>query len=409
MGRANKCPGLRPRGGVYWIDIDNERYGRIYESTGARCDDEHPEMDQRELAEEFYMRRLAQAFEEKKLGVRRRRTFKEAADEHLKEIRGNDKQLESDNWALGWALPYIGDLFIDQVHDSTGGGLDKLKPAMALGRPDQHDRVRPCKQKTINLVLQVVRKILIKCARKYRDERGRAWLDTAPLISIPEPSDSRQPYPLSWDEERKLLVPELPAHLLDPMQYMANAGPRSVIDCCSLRWEWERRVPELDMTDLKVSLFVLPTSKNGEERVLVHNRIAQEIIDRQRGRHPEMVWTWRRTPKMAYRPLADLNTTAWVNGRDRAAAKYQSVLGRPCPEGFRTLHVHDWRHTFGRRLRAAGVSQETRAKLLGHSDGGDMTTHYSAAELLELIQAVRKIEVPLGSAPTLTVIRAAAA
>jgi integrase len=144
-------------------------------------------------------------------------------------------------------------------------------------------------------------------------------------------------------------------------------------------------------------------TKNGEERVLVLNRIAQAILERQRGKHPEMVWTYEGEP------LGDLNTTAWINGRARAAKRYKEVLGRECPNGFRTLHVHDWRHTFGRRLRAAGVSKETRSALLGHSDGGDMTTHYSAAEILELVNAVRKIEAPLGSVPTLTVIRAQAA
>jgi integrase len=52
--------------------------------------------------------------------------------------------------------------------------------------------------------------------------------------------------------------------------------------------------------------------------------------------------------------------------------------------------VHNLRHTFGRRLRGAGVPLETRKALLGHASG-DVTTHYSAAELRELIKAVEKI------------------
>jgi integrase len=84
------------------------------------------------------------------------------------------------------------------------------------------------------------------------------------------------------------------------------------------------------------------------------------------------------------------------------------VLGAECPKGFKTLHVHDLRHTFSRRLRAARVSKETRSLLLGHSTG-DITTHYSAAELQELVDAVRKIEVTIGSTPTLTVLRVQAA
>jgi len=51
---------------------------------------------------------------------------------------------------------------------------------------------------------------------------------------------------------------------------------------------------------------------------------------------------------------------------------------------------HNLKHTFGRRLRAAGVSLETRKTLLHHTNG-DITTHYSGAELGELINAVELI------------------
>jgi hypothetical protein len=65
--------------------------------------------------------------------------------------------------------------------------------------------------------------------------------------------------------------------------------------------------------------------------------------------------------------------------------------------------VHDLKHTFGRRLRAAGVSDETRKVLLGHKNG-DITTHYSAAELAELIAAVNKIDASLAT-PAITLLR----
>lgn len=48
--------------------------------------------------------------------------------------------------------------------------------------------------------------------------------------------------------------------------------------------------------------------------------------------------------------------------------------------------MHNLRHTFGRRLRSAGIPLETRKALLGHANG-NITTHYSAAELQELIDA----------------------
>lgn len=58
--------------------------------------------------------------------------------------------------------------------------------------------------------------------------------------------------------------------------------------------------------------------------------------------------------------------------------------------GLTQVRVHDLKHTFGRRLRAAGVPLETRKVLLGHKNG-DITTHYSSPELQELIEAAERV------------------
>ena len=54
------------------------------------------------------------------------------------------------------------------------------------------------------------------------------------------------------------------------------------------------------------------------------------------------------------------------------------------------MRVHDLKHTYGRRLRAAGVSFEDRQDLLGHKSGR-ITTHYSAPELVNLIEASERV------------------
>jgi integrase len=48
--------------------------------------------------------------------------------------------------------------------------------------------------------------------------------------------------------------------------------------------------------------------------------------------------------------------------------------------------MHDLKHTVGRRLRSSGVSFEDRQDLLGHKSAR-ITTHYSAAEIGNLIEA----------------------
>jgi len=68
------------------------------------------------------------------------------------------------------------------------------------------------------------------------------------------------------------------------------------------------------------------------------------------------------------------------------------------------VRVHDLKHTFGRRLRAAGVSFEDRQDLLGHKSGR-ITTHYSAAEIKGLIEATNKVDDLKRSTPILRVVK----
>ena len=52
--------------------------------------------------------------------------------------------------------------------------------------------------------------------------------------------------------------------------------------------------------------------------------------------------------------------------------------------------MHDLRHTFGHRLRAAGVSFEDRQDLLGHKSMR-ITSGYSSPDLIRLFDAVNLI------------------
>lgn len=72
--------------------------------------------------------------------------------------------------------------------------------------------------------------------------------------------------------------------------------------------------------------------------------------------------------------------------------------------GLKQVRVHDLKHTFGRKLRAAGVSFEDRQDLLGHRSGR-MTTHYSAAELSKLIESANRVCERNGNRPELVVLR----
>jgi len=90
------------------------------------------------------------------------------------------------------------------------------------------------------------------------------------------------------------------------------------------------------------------------------------------------------------RALAKMNDSGWKKARKRAARAWEEEMKEPAAEGFRRVRVHDLKHTFGRRLRTAGVSFEDRQVLLGHKNGS-VTTHYSAPELANLIGASNRI------------------
>ena len=145
--------------------------------------------------------------------------------------------------------------------------------------------------------------------------------------------------------------------------FAANTGCRDQ-EICHLKWEWEIKVPE-------GSIFLIPEwqVKNREERLVVLNRIANRVIEEVRKIHPEYVFTFRG------KPVTRMLNSAWKKARVRADLSH--------------VRVHDLKHTFGRRLRAAEVSFEDRQDLLGHKSGR-ITTHYSAAELANLIRAANK-------------------
>jgi integrase len=224
--------------------------------------------------------------------------------------------------------------------------------------------------------------------------------DTAPLLALPKWEDAAEPYPtlpypLSWEEQRRFFK-LLPDYLHKMALFKVNTGLRAQ-GVCWLRWDWEFEIPELN-----TSIFITPGKpvqyadglwpgeKNKEDQVVVLNRVARSVIEGQRGLHPDYVFAYR--DKRIYQ----MNNSGWQTAWEKS--------GLPI-DGSYTKGPHNLKHTFGRRLRAAGVAYETR-KVLLHHKSGDVTTHYSPAELEELINAVEKIvEKESGKNPAFTLIR----
>ena len=362
MGQTKRrMPGLVKRAGVWHID---KKIGgrRLCESTGEGSLDK---------AEEYLARRIEETRKALIYGERPKRTFRQAATKYLNENQ-HKKRIGDEALHLKQLDPFIGDLELRSVHIGT------LRPFIEMRRTAN------IKTKSINLALGVVRHILNVAASEWLDDIGLTWLEHSPKIKLLKVTDARKPYPLSWDEQTRLFK-ELPDHLARMALFKVNTGCREQ-EVCSLRWDWEIEVPELD-----TSVFLIPEEwvKNGEERLVVLNRVAKSVVDSMRGQNRMHVFTY------CSRRLRKMNNSGWRNARARV--------------GLSQVRVHDLKHTFGRRLRAAGVSFEDRQDLLGHRSGR-ITSHYSAAELISLIEAANQV-VGEGSrkSPALVVLKKKAA
>lgn len=261
-------------------------------------------------------------------------------------------------------MPYLGHLEPRQVHDAT------LAPFIA------ERSAKGVSATTINRSLEVVRTILHRAARSYRDADGRPWLEAMPPLISMLAERRRPPYPITWEEQDRLFR-RLPAHLQRMAMFAVNTGLRSG-NVCGLRWDWEVFLPEICR-----SVFIVPASefKSKRDHVAIVNDAAWSVVQTQGGLHPEWVFPHRG------RRIDTMNNTGWQSARR--------------DEKLQAVRVHDLRHTFACRLRAAGVSAEDRSALLGHAPH-NMSGHYASADVGRLLDLANRV---LDRTETRTVLR----
>ncbi len=302
------------------------------------------------VGQEHAERRLAQELERLGWELERRAharpLFSDCAKRFLLESKYKRSRADI-AWHLGMLSRYVGDLEIRKVHDET------LRPLIEARLADGVSAT------TINRTLEVARTILHRAARAYRDRDGFPWLETAPPLITMLRESPRPPHPINWDEQDQIFR-RLPDHLACMALFAVNTGLRDA-NLCGLRWSWEVPIAELGR-----SVFVIPAQafKSRRAHVVILNDAAWSIIETQRGKHPVWVFSYRGEC------VERMNNTAWQ--RARREAKLADV------------RVHDLRHTFATRLRAAGVAEEDRAALLGHATR-TMPEHYASADVGRLI------------------------
>lgn len=233
-------------------------------------------------------------------------------------------------WHVPLLISYYGNVEPHKIHDAT------LVPFIS-------DRLaKGASATTINRSLKVLRVIINRSARAYREDDGRPWLDGVPPLITMLPESPRQPYPITWEEQDRLF-PLLPAHPARMVLFAVNTGLRDS-NVCQLQWLWDVPVPEIGC-----SVFVIPSEafKSRRAHVVILNDAAWSILQGQRHHHPIWVFPYKG------RAIGTMNNTAWQKARKKV--------------GLRAARIHDLRHTYASRLRAAGVDHQDRAALLGHA------------------------------------------
>jgi integrase len=242
-------------------------------------------------------------------------------------------------------LPYFGESPIGRIS----------KPLVREFRRDRHAKKPQLSESTLNRDVQVLRHLLY-----WAVEEG--FLTANPLARIHLPKVRRKPRPImSLAEEARLLQAASP-HLRPIAIAALDTGMRRGELLAQL---WEH-------VDFNRRLLLVTHSKTagGEAREIPFTARLAELLSSIR--QPEgPVFTFKG------RPIHRIKT-AWRATIRRAGIRY--------------FRFHDLRHTFNTRLMDAGVLQDVRKALMGHSSGGDVNSLYTHVELPVKRQAIRKLE-----------------
>jgi integrase len=214
---------------------------------------------------------------------------------------------------------------------------------------------RPIKDATVNRDLSVLRHILYWAV----DEQ---LLGINPLARLTMARERRTRRPVLSIDEEQLLLPAAPPHL----QAMITAA----LDTGMRRGEITNQIWE-DVDFAQRVLFVTRSkTPEGESREIpLTARLLKWLLENRR----------------------EQGTIFCYNGEQVRIVKrsWKTALKHA---GIRHVRFHDLRHTFNTRLMEAGVLQEIRMALMGHSAGSKVHATYTHIELPAKREAIRKLE-----------------
>lgn len=324
---------LYKRGNVFWsyVWVDGVRHAKSTGSTNRRTAEG---IDQR-FKEELNLARMGVVEPKPEM------TFSELAARFLAD--GCPRPYHVDRLKL--LLPYWGATAIGRI---TKAGAKQY-------RAYRHETKKNLSDTTVNRDLEALRHMLF-----WAVDEG--LLLANPLSRVPMVRERRKPrLMLTVTEEDRLLTAAAP-HLRSIIIAALDSGMRRGEILTEL---WEH----VDFTRRLLYVTHSKTAGGEAREIPLTERFFADLEAR---RNPEgNVFTFDEEPISRIK-------TAWKGALRRAGLRY--------------VRFHDLRHAFNTRLLEAGVQQEIRKALMGHSTGEDVNSIYTHIEIGLKREAIQKLE-----------------
>ena len=273
----------------------------------------------RREAQEVHDRIAHDRWEQERLGVKPRHDWQEAAERWILETK--HKATHGDDKAkLLWLHPYLGDKQLDEIDRTL---IDRIK----------FDREKLATAGTTNRYLALIRAILRRACNEWE------WIERVPKFKFFKEAEGRV-RSLTVAEFDKL-IKELPPHLADMAAFSVATGLRQA-NVKGLEWT------HVNM-DSEHAWIPGSKHKNGKPHAVPLGKWALSVLQRQIGKHPSRLFTFRGEP------VSQVNTKAWTAALKRA--------------GIDDFKWHDLRHTFATWHRQAGTPTFELQRLGGWKTG----------------------------------------
>jgi len=214
------------------------------------------------------------------------------------------------------------------------------------------------KPATVNRDLSVLRRL-----SNWAVEEG--IVPANPLGRVHMERERRTKRPVMSVREERLLIAYAPVHLRQIILCALDTGMRRS-EILGQRWE------DVDFDNRLLHVTRSKTAQ-GESRIVpLTTRVYEMLLSIRKDQG--IVFTYDNNP-------IKIVKTAWAASLRRS--------------GLRHFRFHDLRHTANSRMMLAGVMQEVRREIVGHSSqhSRDMNDRYSQVGLAELKDAIRKLEI----------------